>query len=156
MSKLSPQNANSESTIVALSLERVLAEIYNVYIASQQYHWNVEGYLFLSLHTFLEDQYKDNLNALDEVAERIRALDVKVPGSVFQNVELPLDQGESPNNLASAMINDLILRNQKVVDVLIQAIDTANAANDNVTEDLLISRVAVHDKVIWMLKSMVS
>ncbi len=134
-------------------LKNCLADTYTLLLKTHNYHWNVTGPNFFSLHTLFEGQYNELFLAVDEIAERIRALGEKAPGSFseFSNLSHIV---EADNSLdASSMIKDLYNSNEQVIETLIKLRDTAEEENDAETEDLAIARIKAHQKSAWMLKS---
>jgi starvation-inducible DNA-binding protein len=135
------------------ALRRALADTYALQVKAQNYHWNVTGPDFYGLHKLFEEQYDDAAEAVDELAERIRALGDKAPGSfkAFQQltgVGDPVD-GAGPET----MIADLQASHETVSKALGEGIDAAEQAEDPVTADLFTERRAAHDKHAWMLRS---
>ena len=134
-------------------LKNCLADTYTLLLKTHNYHWNVTGPNFFSLHTLFEGQYNELFLAVDELAERIRALGEKAPGSFseFSNLSTLV---EADNSLdANGMIKDLSNSNELVIETLIKLRDTADAEEDSETEDIAIARIKVHQKNAWMLKS---
>ena len=141
----------TSNTPVTDALKQVLADTYTLYLKTQNYHWNVTGPSFRSLHMLFEEQYNDMFAANDEIAERIRALGEKAPGgySAFSKLT-KISEGDNNKN-AEAMLEDLYASQQQMIATLKAGIDIAGDANDNVTEDMLIGRLQVHEKQSWML-----
>lgn len=135
------------------NLELVLASSYALMLKTQNYHWNVVGVNFKPLHELFGAQYEDLFAAIDEIAERIRALGSKVDGS-FENFS-KISKAKKPNNNldAKAMISDLVIDNEALVKMLRNGIETAQKVDDEGTADILIQRSKVHEKAIWMLSS---
>ena len=137
------------------TLEFVLADTYALYLKTQNYHWNVTGPLFDSLHVFFEKQYAELAPAIDVLAERIRALGVRTPGSFRSFAALTSLDEASGDEDAKAMLDNL-LRDQDIIIISIQkAIQSAEASQDPGTVDLLTQRLQVHQKNKWMLSSFV-
>lgn len=135
------------------NLKLVLANSYALYLKTQNYHWNVTGPNFASLHELFESQYKDLAEAIDEIAERIRALDAKVV-STFASFDLLTQIPDSDENAASdKMIDELMQDNLTLVDSLNKLATIAGKSDDKATEDMAVERIAVHEKNAWMLKS---
>ena len=136
------------------SLSKVLAESYILYIKTHACHWNVEGPMFNTLHQMFEEQYQDLFTAIDEIAERIRALGYPAPGSYKVFSELS-DIKESEKNLNSdEMIKTLLEGQETLIRTLRSLIDTANSSSDDSTADLATVRMQRHEKVAWMLRSL--
>ncbi len=138
------------------ALKGVLADTYSLQLKTQNYHWNVEGPLFRSLHLIFEEQYNELFAAVDAIAERIRALGEKAPGtySEFQKLS-KIKEGNSAND-EFAMVKDLYQDNQTISANLKKAIEKAEKADDPSSADLLTQRITVHDKAAWMLKSILA
>ncbi len=135
------------------NLEKVLANSYVLALKLQNYHWNVVGENFKSLHELFGAQYEDLADAIDEVAERMRALDSKVEGTFENFSKLSRVKSGDKNLDYKAMIKDLISSHEIVVEELREGIKAAQAEGDEVSADLFISRATTHEKAIWMLKS---
>ena len=135
------------------ALQQVLADTAALTLKTQNYHWNVTGPNFSSLHSLFESQYNEMNAALDEIAERIRTLNVRVPAGLkaFGMQTTVLDGDHKAK--ASVMLNDLVDGHQTVVKALNTALEVAESAGDEASVDVLIGRIQVHDKHLWMLKS---
>lgn len=134
-------------------LKKVLADTYSLLTKTQNYHWNVEGANFSSLHVLFEGQYNELFAAVDVVAERIRALGEKAPGSPSEFKKLStISEGNSELD-ANGMLKDLYASNQTTLATLKKALAAAEKASDVSTADLLTQRITAHDKASWMLKS---
>lgn len=141
---------------IAQGLSRLLADTYTLYLKTHNFHWNVEGPLFNTLHLMFEQQYTELATAVDEIAERIRALGVAAPGSYSQFSRLTRiteEQGQPP---AEEMIRQLARDQETVARTAREVFPTAEKANDQPTADLLTERMQVHEKTAWMLRSMVA
>ena len=151
MSKTTKKNANPQ---MAKQLASVLSDTYLLMIKTHGYHWNVTGALFPQLHTFFETLYNELFLAADELAERIRALEVFAPGSTESFLSQTVIK-ESATLIPSAavMLKDLLKSNELVRDRIEQARAFADKIEDRATEDLMNSRRAAHDKAIWMIRS---
>jgi starvation-inducible DNA-binding protein len=138
---------------LAASLNQVLADSYALMSLTHLAHWNVEGPGFFALHTAFQTQYEELFLAVDTIAERIRALDAYALGglgTLARTAGLP----EMASPLAQeAYVSALISANQKVVADAVIARDLAGAAGDAESQDLMIERITLHQKTIWMLKS---
>jgi starvation-inducible DNA-binding protein len=141
-----------QSTTIT-ELKNSLADTYTLLLKTHNYHWNVTGPNFFSLHTLFEGQYNELFLAVDEIAERIRALGEKAPGS-FSEFSRLTDIAEADSSLdADAMIKDLYNSNELIIETLIELRDVADSENDRETEDIAIARIKVHQKNAWMLKA---
>ena len=128
---------------IANGLANVLADSYTLYLKTHNYHWNVTGPLFNTLHLMFEAQYTELATAVDEIAERIRALGVAAPGSYKTFTEL-----------TEEMIRQLVIGQETVVRTARTVFKIADSANDEPTADLLTQRMQIHEKNAWMLRSM--
>ncbi len=141
---------------IAQGLSRLLADSYTLYLKTHNYHWNVTGPQFNTLHQMFEEQYTELAAAVDEVAERIRALGVKAPGSYREYAELTrVDEGTGEES-AEEMIRQLAVGQETVVRTAREAFPAADEANDEPTADLLTQRMQIHEKNAWMLRSMLA
>lgn len=135
-------------------LKVVLANTYTLYLKTQNYHWNVVGAHFHNFHLLFEKQYKALSAAVDELAERIRALGDIAPGSFEAFVNLKTIS-EAKNQIdAFAMIKDLIESHEAVCKNIKLILQQAKDEEDEVTQDLLIQRLADHEKTLWMLHAL--
>jgi starvation-inducible DNA-binding protein len=139
---------------LADGLSHMLADTYALYVKTQHFHWNVTGPMFQALHTMFENQYKALAEAVDEVAERIRALGHPAPGSFSRFAELTTLEEERGVPSAEEMIRQLVLGHEAVVRTARSVFASAESANDQVTVDLLTERMQVHEKAAWMLRSL--
>ena len=139
---------------IAQGLSKVLADTYTLYLKTHNYHWNVRGPMFHSLHTMFEQQYTELALAVDEVAERIRALGELAPGSYSEFAKLAsIPEGNSRND-AQAMIRELVEGQEAVVRTCRALFPAVDEANDEPTHDLLTTRMQTHEKNAWMLRSL--
>jgi starvation-inducible DNA-binding protein len=141
---------------IAEGLSRLLADSYTLYLKTHNYHWNVTGPLFNTLHTMFEEQYTELAMAVDEIAERIRALGEPAPGSYQAFGKITSIEEETSVPDAGEMIRQLVKGQEAVVRTARSVIEAAAAANDEPTADLLTQRMQVHEKNAWMLRSMVA
>ena len=135
------------------ALSRVLADSYMLYLKTHNYHWNVTGELFHSLHEQFEGQYTELADAIDEIAERIRALGYRAPGTFKEFKELTSIKEKQDEPDAMEMVRRLAVGNEQVLRTARQALEPANKAEDEATIDLLTERLHVHSKTAWMLRS---
>ncbi len=133
------------------NLEKVLASSYVMSLKLQNYHWNVVGENFKSLHELFGAQYEELSAAIDEIAERMRALGSKVEGTFENFTKLSKIKGGDKNLDKKGMIQDLIASNEILVEALKAGIKTAQEEADEVTADIFIGRATSHEKAIWML-----
>ncbi len=141
---------------IAGGLSRLLADTYTLYLKTHNFHWNVTGPMFNTLHLMFEQQYTELATAVDEIAERIRALGEPAPGSYSQYAELSSIREETGVPSAEDMIRQLVADQEAVVRTARSVFPAAEAASDEPTADLLTQRMQVHEKTAWMLRSMVS
>ena len=140
------------NTNLLTSLKVLLADCYALYLKTQNYHWNVEGPNFKVLHLQFEEQYKDLAEAIDTVAEHIRGLGDKAPGTFDAYKNSAIKPGNE-RYTAVEMLKDLE-HDQKVIQVTIsEALKVAQFTKDEVVADFMIERLKVHRKVQWMLRS---
>ncbi|RMF11397.1 MAG: DNA starvation/stationary phase protection protein [Alphaproteobacteria bacterium] len=139
---------------IAEGLGRLLADSYTLYLKTHNYHWNVTGPHFTTLHAMFEQHYTELATAVDEIAERIRALGFPAPGSykAFARLTSIEEAEEVPE--AMDMVRDLVKAHEAVVRTGRSIIPEAEAANDGVTADLVTTRLEVHEKTAWMLRSL--
>ena len=138
---------------VVEALSALLASSYMLYLKTQNYHWNVTGPMFTTLHTLFETQYTELATAVDEIAERIRALGAFAPGSLAAFSGTSSVKEESGRPEAKDMIR-ILVSDQNLVTVAAQrVIEAAEAANDQASADLGTRRMDVHEKNAWMLRS---
>lgn len=143
----------TNENVVAKALADVLADSYNLMVKTHNYHWNVEGPYFPTLHTLFETQYTELFTAVDEIAERIRALGAKAPGSYAEFSKLsPIKDGDSKLE-AKAMVADLLADHETLIARAEKALEIADDADDAPSEDLLTQRIQSHQKHCWMMRS---
>ena len=143
----------SERSAVASELTKVLADSYAVYLKTHGYHWNVRGPEFFALHNLLEQQYRDMWEALDDVAERIRALGEFAPQAHSAFANLTSIKDGDPENDAPTMLKELMKDHETVIATCRAALTVADDEGDDVSVDLLTQRLAAHEKSAWMLRS---
>ncbi len=138
---------------VAQALARVLADSYTLYLQTHNFHWNVTGPQFAPLHAMFETQYTDLAAAVDEIAERIRALGERAPGSYREFGKLSSIEDVEGAPPAEEMVAILAKNNEAVSRSAREALSAAQAAEDEASADILITRMQQHDKNAWMLRS---
>jgi starvation-inducible DNA-binding protein len=141
---------------IAEGLSRLLADTYTLYVKTHNFHWNVTGPQFNTLHQMFETQYTELAMAVDEIAERIRALGEPAPGSYAQFSRLTRIKEEEGQPRAEDMIEQLARDQEAVVRTAREVFPTADGAHDEPTADLLTQRMQVHEKAAWMLRSMLA
>lgn len=150
--KQTKKTARGGSKVVD-ALRQVLADSYALMGQSHICHWNVEGPTFFALHTAFEEQYTELFTAVDEIAERIRALDAYAPGGLGNLAKLA-GMKEIPEKASSeAMVKHLATLHAKLIKDACAARDIAAETDDKETEDMMIARIEVHQKTVWMLKA---
>lgn len=144
----------TERQQIAAGLSRLLADTYTLYLKTHNYHWNVTGPMFQTLHLMFETQYTELALAVDLIAERIRALGVPAPGTYREFAELTTIAEAEGIPKAEDMIRDLVAGQEAVVRTARSVFSLADAANDEPTADLLTQRMQLHEKTAWMLRSL--
>lgn len=144
---------STPTAVLTQSLNQVLADSYALLSLTHLAHWNVEGPGFFALHTAFQTQYEELFTAIDEIAERIRALDAYAIGGLAT-----LARAAQMKEFASPLVQEdyvraLIAANEKLVADAAHARDVAGQASDAESQDLMIGRITLHQKTIWMLKS---
>jgi len=146
----------NEDAQVAEALSRVLADTFTLYLKTHNFHWNVTGPMFHTLHLMFEEQYNELWVAGDAIAERIRALGHVAPGSYREFSKMTYIQEADVVPSATEMIAELLRDNETAARTTRRALSIARAAVDAPTEDLLTQRVRAHEKAAWMLRSMLA
>lgn len=139
---------------IVQGLSQLLADTYSIYLKTHNFHWNVSGPMFVTLHTLFEQQYTELALAIDIIAERIRALGAFAPGSfkAFQDLTSIPDMEDIPDALT--MIALLVEDNETIIKTARSIIPLADKAYDTPTADLATARILVHEKTAWMLTSL--
>ena len=135
------------------TLSVLLASSYTLYLKTHNYHWNVTGPMFTTLHTLFETQYTELALAVDEIAERIRSVGAFAPGSYTAFGKLTTVKEETGRPKATDMIRNLAADQQAIADAARRVIAAADAVRDQATADLATRRLDVHEKNPWMLLS---
>jgi starvation-inducible DNA-binding protein len=146
--------AETDRQTVVDGLGRLLADSERLYAKTRTYHWNVTGPQFGPLHELFEAQYRELAEAIDAVAERMRALGAFAPGDVSgreASTRVPFDQEAVPD--AEAMLGNLVRAHEAVLRTARELLPVAENARDAVTADLATARLAVHEKAAWMLRA---
>lgn len=139
---------------IAAGLSHLLADTYTLYLKTHNFHWNVTGPMFQTLHTMFEQQYTELAVAVDDIAERIRSLGFPAPGTYSEFVQLSSIPETSGVPKAEDMIALLVEGNEAVVRTARAAFPAAERAGDESTADLLTERMRLHEKTAWMLRSL--
>jgi starvation-inducible DNA-binding protein len=149
--------SDSERAAIAEGLSRVLADTYTLYLKTHNFHWNVTGPMFRSLHLMFEEEYMELAAAVDLLAERIRALGKFAPGSYAQFGKLAsLDEAPDAPPEAMEMVRQLAEDHEAVARTAREVFPTADDADDEATADLLTQRLQAHEKMAWMLRSVLA
>jgi len=139
---------------IAEGLSRLLADSYTLYLMTHNFHWNVKGPMFNTLHLMFMGQYTEQWNALDLIAERIRALDCPAPGTYKEFVKLASIKEVAGVPKATEMIKHLVAAQEATARTARSLFPVVEKANDQPTADLLTQRLEVHEKTAWMLRSL--
>ena len=145
--------AAEDRAAVAQGLGRLLADSYAVYLKTHGYHWNVRGPNFASLHTLFMDQYTEEWTALDDIAERIRALGEFAPQGYGAFANLTGIKDGNPESDWEGMVRELQQDNEEVCRTAHAIFPIAEKAGDQATMDLITQRFQAHEKHAWMLRS---
>lgn len=146
--------SNDERKQIAEGLSALLADSYTLYLMTHNFHWNVTGPQFNSLHQMFMTQYTEQWNALDTIAERIRALGYPAPGTYKEFVKLASIEEVEGVPKADDMVRHLVAAQEATARTARKLFPIVDAANDQPTADLLTQRMDVHEKTAWMLRSM--
>lgn len=146
-------NTDDRETIMQ-GLSALLADSYTLYLMTHNFHWNVKGPQFNSLHNMFMAQYTEQWNALDLIAERIRALGYPAPGTYKEFVKLASIKEVEGVPLANDMVRHLVAAQEATARTARKLLPAVDAAKDQPTADLLAQRLNVHEKTAWMLRSL--
>ncbi|HYO63103.1 MAG TPA: Dps family protein [Pyrinomonadaceae bacterium] len=141
---------------IAEGLSRLLADTYTLYLKTHNFHWNVTGPMFQTLHLMFEEQYNELALAVDLIAERIRALGFPAPGTYAEFARLSSIKEEEGVQGAQRMIRSLVEGQEAVVRTARSVFPVVDNAHDEPTADLLTQRMQVHEKTAWMLRSLLA
>ena len=142
---------------ISEKLMKVLADAFTLYLKTHNFHWNITGPMFNSLHVMFETQYNEQWVALDETAERIRALGFNAPASYGEFTRLssiPEEPGLTETPDWREMVRQLVVGNEAVARTARKVLKTADDGGDDPTVDLMTQRLQVHEKNAWMLRSL--
>lgn len=139
---------------IVAGLSRVLADTYSLYLKTHNFHWNVEGPMFNTLHLMFMEQYTELWNALDAIAERIRSLGYPAPGTYGQFARLTSIEETEGVPEALEMVRLLVAGHEAVARTARATFPAAEKGGDESTADLLTQRLQVHEKTAWMLRSL--
>jgi starvation-inducible DNA-binding protein len=140
----------------ATALSNVLADTFSLYLKTHNFHWNVTGPTFYTLHALFEEQYNELWLAVDAIAERIRSLGFVAPGSYREFSKLTYVQEPNGPMNATEMMAELLRDHETCARTVRSALSVARTAVDAPTEDLLTQRLAAHEKAAWMLRSLLA
>ena len=141
---------------LAQALSKLLAESYSLYLKTHNFHWNVTGPMFQTLHTLFEEQYTELATAIDDVAERIRSLGHPAPGSFAAFAKLSEIPDTDGVPKAEQMIRLLVEAHETVIRTARGVVPVAENAGDQATADLATQRLQLHEKTAWMLRSLLA
>jgi starvation-inducible DNA-binding protein len=141
---------------IAEGLSKLLADTYTLYLKTHNFHWNVTGPMFQTLHLMFEQQYNELALAVDLIAERIRALGFPAPGTYREFSKLSSISEEEGAHAAEEMIRKLVEGQEAVVRTARSVFPVVDRAGDEPTADLLTQRMQVHEKTAWMLRSLLA
>jgi len=148
--------AKQQRVLVAEHLSKFLATTYTLYMKSLYYHWNVTGQNFHSLHNLFEEHYEDLHEAGDKIAERIRALGHFAPGTFKEYQKFSkVQEDETVPNSADDMVRNLLADHETCSIEARSVLEQAKKAGDEVTIDMMVERMSVHDEAAWMLRSII-
>ncbi|PCI86749.1 MAG: DNA starvation/stationary phase protection protein [Hyphomicrobiales bacterium] len=145
---------HNNQDIVVQQLNNILANTYSLYFKTHSYHWNVEGMHFHTLHTMFEEHYTEMWAAIDEIAERIRALGAYAPLNHAKIIKASQIEQDDTVPTAKDMITNLVTGHETLISSLNQALTIAQQNNDEVTSDVCLARLQIHEKTLWMLNSL--
>ena len=146
--------AEKDRIAIANGLSKLLADSFTLYLMTHNFHWNVTGPMFNSLHVMFMDQYTEQWNALDTIAERIRALGIEAPASYAAYASLTTIKPVEGSPKAMEMVALLVTAQEATARTARSLLAVADAANDQPTLDLLTQRLDLHEKTAWMLRSL--
>jgi len=139
---------------IAAGLSGLLADSYTLYLMTHNFHWNVKGPMFNSLHQMFMTQYSEQWTALDQIAERIRALGYPAPGTYAQFSKLATIKEVEGVPIALDMVRHLVAAQEATARTARKLLPVVDEADDQPTADLLTQRLDVHEKTAWMLRSL--
>lgn len=139
---------------VAAVLTEALGDIYVLMVKTQAYHWNVTGPLFFSLHKMTEEQYEDLFEAVDDLAERLRALGRRAPFTFAAMAEAAAVGEHTGDTTAATMIDTLARDHETVAQAFRTVVERAESVGDSVTADMATERIEAHEQAIWMLRAL--
>lgn len=159
--QMSPSVENSKTGLrdadkLASNVATSLSDTYLLMVKTQAYHWNVVGPLFHTVHVLTEEHYNDMFKAVDEIAERIRAIGYPAPTSLEEMIEHSAIKEDDGNSTTEEMIANLAQDHEITAKRFRDAVEAAEESRDVVTADMLTERIAFHEKAVWMLKALIA
>lgn len=151
-----PETGLEHRKRLANNLAGLVADTYLLLVKTQGYHWNVVGPLFISLHRLTEEQYQNLFEAVDDLAERIRALGFPAPSTITEMVALAEVGEDTGNPTAEEMVENLVRDHERVVRRLREATVAAEDLHDAVTAGMLTDRMQFHEQAVWMLRAVIA
>jgi len=151
-----PETGLENRKRLAGNLTGLLADTYLLLVKTQGYHWNVVGPLFVSLHRLTEEQYRNLFEAIDDLAERIRALGHPAPSSITEMIALATIAEDTGNASAEEMVANLVADHERIVRRLREAAIMAEEQHDVVTAGMLTDRMEFHEQAVWMLRAVIA
>ena len=148
--------AKKDREAIAKGLSRLLADSYTLYLKTHGFHWNITGPMFNSLHLMFETQYNEQWLALDQIAERIRSLDLAAPASGAQFSKLSSIKEEAGVPDWKGMVGQLVDGHETAARTAREVFKLADKADDQPTADLATQRMEAHEKTAWMLRSLLA
>lgn len=145
----------SQRREISKGLSRLLADSYTLYLKTHNYHWNVTGPMFHTLHVMFETHYTELATAVDEIAERIRSLGFAAPGSYAQFAKLTRIEESETLPDATGMVRELVSGHETVVRTCRELFPLLDDAGDEASADLVTQRLQLHEKTAWMLRSLI-
>lgn len=139
---------------IAEGLSALLADTYTLYLKTHNFHWNVTGPMFQTLHVLFEVHYRELWAAVDEIAERIRTLGFAAPGSYREFSERTSIEEADGVPTAEEMVRQLVAGHESVIRTARGLLPLTEKANDETTVDLIVGRLGVHEKTAWMLRAL--
>lgn len=151
-----PETGLEHRKRLAGNLSGLLADTYLLMVKTQGYHWNVVGPLFVSLHRLTEEQYQNLFEAIDDLAERIRALGHPAPSSITEMIAMAQIAEDTGNASAEEMVENLVADHESIVRRLREATAIAEELHDSVTAGMLTDRMEFHEQAVWMLRAVIT
>ncbi|HUH38258.1 MAG TPA: Dps family protein [Spongiibacteraceae bacterium] len=148
--------SEQDRSAIADGMGRLLADSYTLYLKTHNFHWNVTGPMFQTLHLMFETQYTELAQAVDEIAERIRALGFPAPGTYSDYAKLTSIKETAGVPEAKEMIRLLVEGHEAVVRTARSLYPALEKASDEATSDLVTQRIQLHEKTAWMLRSLLA